>query len=289
MEQNEIKSFLNKNINLDTEKYTQVVKKYKSSKEQLDKDGFTYIKRQGSMATKTAIKPKNPDHEYDLDVAVITSGDYKANKDKLQESLKKIYQNVERKNKCINVKWNNQFNGDFVIMKDLNNNQWIYDEKSKKEIQSNNLELIRDINAKFKESNNDEDRDCAKLLKFYLRQHEETDGLLPSIVQNLLVTSNSASKDLNYVEKICTTLNNIANYFYKKIKKSDILSSYWNYSSENYIKTKISTISEMENIVKVIQDLVLDISKLSLRSLPVESKIRSANIHSSTVEKHWKK
>jgi hypothetical protein len=106
MSQKYVKEFMEKNINLDVDRYIKIIKTYKNTKELLEKSGnFAKISKQGSVATKTSIRPKNPEHEYDLDVAVqINNNNFISKKNELEIILKNEFGNrVFRKNKCVNV------------------------------------------------------------------------------------------------------------------------------------------------------------------------------------------
>lgn len=291
MTQTEVKNFLEKNINLDKERYLQINKKYKETKEIIESqmDGVVVYK-QGSMATKTAIRPKNPEHEYDLDVAV-TKGiedipEFTREKDILQVILMDEYNEVERKAKCINVNWTKNFNGDFVIMHKNGDKQSIFDESNFKVINSNNLTLANDINALFSTANNDALRDASKLMKFYLRQHEKTNGLIPSIALNILIMTNYASKDLGYVGQMITTINNIAHKFSSLIKQGKFYKGIKNPTNGELIEYKIKNTEDMKNIALVLQDLAIDINN-NLRALNFNSDIRSQYESSSISEKPY--
>ncbi len=291
MSQKYVKEFMEKNINLDVDRYIKIIKTYKNTKELLEKSGnFAKISKQGSVATKTSIRPKNPEHEYDLDVAVqINNNNFISKKNELEIILKNEFGNrVFRKNKCVNVVWNKEFNADYVIMQNLNNHQSIFDESKNKEIKSDNLNLIKNINDVFSKSTSDALRDTSKLIKFYLRQHKEVSGLIPSIVQNLLICVNAGSKDLGYMGQMTTTISNII-YFLNNLKNSGtILNTYINPSNSSIINLNIKTLIDMQNISLVLQDLKIDIMKLSLRVLNINSEIRSKNLGSAVTEKPWK-
>ena len=291
MSQKYVKEFMKNNIDLDAGRYMKIIKTYKNTKELLEKSGaFVKISRQGSVATKTSIRPRNPEHEYDLDIAVqISSNNFIYKKNELENILKNEFGNrVFRKNKCVNVVWNKEFNADYVIMQNLNNHQSIFDESKNQEIKSDNLNLIKDINNVFSKSTSDALRDTSKLIKFYLRQHKEVDGLIPSIVQNLLICSNAASNDLGYIGQMTTTISNIV-YFINNLKDSrKILNTYINPSNSSVINLNIKSLTDMQNICLVLQDLKIDVMKLSLRALNINSEIRSKNLGSTVTEKPWK-
>jgi hypothetical protein len=173
-------------------------------------------------------------------------------------------------------------------MQNLNNHQSIFDESKNKEIKSDNLNLIKNINDVFSKSTSDALRDTSKLIKFYLRQHKEVSGLIPSIVQNLLICVNAGSKDLGYMGQMTTTISNII-YFLNNLKNSGtILNTYINPSNSSIINLNIKTLIDMQNISLVLQDLKIDIMKLSLRVLNINSEIRSKNLGSAVTEKPWK-
>lgn len=292
MSQTHIKTFINKNINLDEERYKKIIEKYKATKELLEKSGkFVKISRQGSVATKTSIKPKNPEHEYDLDIAVqISDNNFIIKKNELENILEENFgDRVSRKAKCVNVIWNKEFNADYVIMKNTNNSQSIFDESKNHEIKSDNLNLMDDINDVFSSAINDSLRDCAKLLKFYLRQHLKTNELIPSIAQNLLICSNYASSKLGYIGQITTTLSNIAHSIDEMIKSNKLLTSIKNPSNDSEINLSIKNFDDMKNIALVISDLKKDIENSELRALNIDSEIRSKNLDSSLTEKPYGK
>ncbi|MGL5732900.1 MAG: cyclic GMP-AMP synthase DncV-like nucleotidyltransferase [Metamycoplasmataceae bacterium] len=266
MTQQYVKDFLNKHINLDEARYKKIIVTFQETKEWLERSGqFGTICIQGSVATKTSIKPKDINQEYDLDVAVqIYNNDFIGKKNILDELLRSKYNNVSRRKKCINVKWNKEFNADYVIMRNLNNKQAIFDEYKKEIIESNNLNLMETFNNVFSNSANDSLRDCAKLIKFYLRQNQHTDELLPSIAQNILICSYNANSYPGYIDQMNVVLSRIINLIKEYIQSNKLL-YITNPSNNNYINLNIKNINDMRNIVHVLETLQRDIATSQLR------------------------
>lgn len=293
MNQSSIKEFINKNINLNPEIYLKVNDRYKIIKELLErKMDRVVVQKQGSMATKTAIKPINEGDEYDLDIAVVFKEELSpinhiVFKNDLFEILNR-YNNVFKKPKCINVVWSEVFNGDFVVMEDVNNNQKIYNESTNQKIHSNNLNYVREINETFARSKDDAFRDAAKLIKYYLKRHKMTKEIVPSILINLIVASNASLNSPEYMSNLSTTVNSVGHFFQKLINEGKLLQDV-QIGNADPIKTKIHTMQDMHNVLSVINKLSKTLRGSEMHKLAYDLPIGNEVISSVISEKPWKK
>lgn len=293
MSQQQLKTFIQNEIKLNPERYEKLKGKFEEIKLYIQGMGFgeNKVVKHGSIATKTAIKPVEEDHEYDLDMAIVferelSDTQFKEIKNKLYNNLLTKYQHrVEFRAKCINIKFSNEFNVDIVIMSDTSSGQTIYNTEENERIDSDNLDWIEYMNDAFATVSNDVFRDTAMLIKFFWRQYERTEGLIPSIGVNALVVSNCASKLLDYKECMLTTLSNVQNRLNQFDTSTDIQIPF----KGGQINTNIKSDKDIESLVRVIDIIKAQIQADRIDQIPYRAKLPMGIASSSSMTKPWQK
>lgn len=291
--QTEVKNFINTTIKLDRDRYQKMKNRFSEVKETLEKEltDSANIVIQGSVATKTSIRPRNEDHEYDLDIAVVFNRQLSPNefislKNKIYSILFTTYgSKVTKKSKCLNIKFNNEFNIDVIVMSNFNSKQEIFNEQSFSITTSNNLNWISEINTTFKVASDDVYRDAVFLLKFYTRQFRETEGKIPSIALTGLVASN-ISRQSSYEANLLTTLSNVAS----KLNTLSSSNTAWPLTipfKHGKINTKISSSLDLKKLILVINEIRNQLMVSGLKKIAYGSQLENKQPASSLTEKPW--